>query len=42
MKLHLLFDAASAIRLAVAVVLSGGVLLLQARFLFGPFPKGHD
>ena len=42
MNLHLLFDTASACRLGVALVFSGGILLLQARFLFGPFPKGRD
>jgi hypothetical protein len=41
MNFHMLFDTYSAIRLGVALVLSGGVLLLQARLLFGPFPRGR-
>lgn len=36
--MNLVLDNHSAIRLAVALVLSGGVLLVYARFLFGPFP----
>ncbi len=40
MNLHLLIDVHSTIRLAVALTLSGGVLLIYARFLFGPFPGG--
>ena len=41
MNMHLLFDTHSAFRLAVALVLSGGLLLLYARLLFGPFPSGR-
>jgi hypothetical protein len=39
--MHHLFDTQSAIRLAVALVFSGGLLLLYARLLFGPFPGGR-
>ena len=41
MHLNLLLDAGSTIRLAVALTLSGGLLLIYARFLFGPFPGGR-
>jgi hypothetical protein len=42
MNMQIVFDNRSALRLAVTLVLSGGVLLLYARLLFGPFPKGRD
>ena len=41
MRLNLLFDTPSAVRLAVALTLSGGVFLIYARFLFGPFSGGR-
>jgi hypothetical protein len=41
MNMNQLFDSHSAIRLAVTLVFSGGLLLLYARFLFGPFPGGR-
>jgi hypothetical protein len=41
MSLNLSFGTQSAVRLAVALTLSGGVLLIYARFLFGPFPGGR-
>jgi hypothetical protein len=42
MNFHLLIDTPSIFRLAIALVLSGGVLLLLARFIFGSFPRGRD
>ena len=38
MNVHQLLDTGSILRLAVALTLSGGVLIIYARFLFGPFP----
>ncbi len=40
--MNLVLDNHSAIRLAVALILSGGVLLIYARFLFGPFPANRN
>jgi hypothetical protein len=42
MNIYFVIDNHSAIRLAVALVLAGGVLLLEARLLFGPFPGGRE
>ncbi len=42
MTFHLVLDTHSVVRLSVALVLSGGVLLLLARLLFGPLPGGRD
>ena len=39
MNLNLVLNTQSAVRLAVALTLSGGILLIYARFLFGPFPR---
>jgi hypothetical protein len=41
MNLHVMFDTASAVRLAIALVIAGAILLLYARLLFGPLPKGQ-
>lgn len=41
MNVHPLLDTGSISRIAVALTLVGGVLLLYARLLFGPFPGGR-
>ena len=42
MNLNLLLDTPSTVRLAVALAFTGGVLLLFARLVFGPFPRARD